>query len=69
MKNNDKLICLIGKFTLLLQRQTLKTKYYEEKLFVSPLLPMDWIGDSRRFFCGSMRWSKYGFFHPDASPL
>ena len=41
----------------------------KKKLFVSSLFPMDWIGDSRRFFCGSMRWSKYGFFHPNASPL
>ena len=38
-------------------------------LFVSPLLPMDWMGDCHCFFCGSMRWSKYGFFHPNASPL
>ena len=36
---------------------------YEEKLFVSPLLSMDWIGDCCHFLCGSMRWSKYGFFH------
>jgi hypothetical protein len=44
MKENDKLICLNGKFALLLQRQTIKTNYYEEKLFVSPLVQSDGMG-------------------------
>ena len=44
LRENDKLICLIGKFTLLLQRQTVKTNYYEEKLFVSPLVQSDGMG-------------------------
>ena len=43
MKNNDKLICLIGKYTLLLQRQTFKILYVMKKNYLFPHC-FQWIG-------------------------
>ena len=43
LRENDKLICLIGKFTLLLQRQTFKNLYVMKKNYLFPHY-FQWIG-------------------------